>query len=287
MRVTLALTLGSLFVLCQSPSQNEVLPSAFWVYITAGVTSFQGSPDLGSVYKKSWQRFVGTILGGLLGSGIGIVSLLIPTNYNNDGTPLFVWQTVYLGVSQMLLSFTGVYFICHHGFRSHYSAMLGTVTAGMTLLAFHDIDADQAWKRGVFRITNIALGGIVGSMTSLIVFPVSTKYLIETKVKDPIQTTGSAVKEVLEMTEKEVPSYHTLVLSPDIPDLAHDVCIKCIEGLHKVKSLFPLLDYDPIFKRKTQDEKQKYLESWNLELDRILRIQTSLLWLDNIIRQNS
>ena len=51
-----------------------------------------------------------------------------------------------------------------------------------------------------------------------------------------------------------------------------------------MKELFPLLDYDPTFKRKTQDEKRKYVESWNLKLDRISHIQMSVVWLDNIIR---
>jgi hypothetical protein len=288
LRVTLALTLGSLFVLCQSPNPNETgLPDPFWVYITAGITSFQASPDLGSVYKKAWQRFVGTIFGGMLGLGIGAISLLIPTtNYNrDDGSLSFMWQAIYLGVTQVILSFTIVYGSCYFGFRSHYSAMLGTITCGMALLAFHSSDNDNSWKKGVFRVINIIVGGIIGSLTSLIVFPVSTKYLIETKVKNLTQMTGSAVREVLETAGKDdEPSYQTLVLNPDTSDSAHDAYIKCIDSLHKVKELFPLLDYDPTFKRKTQAEKRKYVESWNLKLDRISRIQMSVVWLDNIIR---
>jgi len=287
LRVTLALTLASLFVLCQSPNPNEAgLPDPFWVYITAGVTSFQASPDLGSVYKKSWQRFVGTIFGGMLGLSFGAMSLLIPTtNYYDDGSLSFMWQAIYLGVSQVILSFAVVYGSCHYGFRSHYSAMLGTITCGMALLAFYSSDNENSWKKGVFRVVNIIVGGIIGSLTSLIVFPVSTKHLIETKVKNLTQMTGSAVREVLETTGKDdLPSYKNLILNPDTSDSAHDAYIKCIEGLHKVKGLFPLLDYDPIFKRKTQDEKRKYVESWNLKLDRISRIQMSVVWLDNIIR---
>ena len=288
LRVTLALTLGSLFVLCQSPNPNEAgLPDPFWVYFTAGITSFQASPDLGSVYKKTWQRFVGTIFGGMLGLGIGAISLLIPTtNYNDDdGSSSFMWHAIYLGVSQVILSFTIVYGSCYFGFRSHYSAMLGTITCGMALVAFHSSDNDNAWKTGVFRVINIIVGGIIGSLTSLIVFPVSTNHLIETKVKNLTQMTGSAVREVLETAGKDdEPSYKTLVLKPDTPDSAHDAYIKCIDSLHKVKELFPLLDYDPTFKRKTQDEKRKYVESWNLKLDRISHIQMSVVWLDNIIR---
>ena len=289
LRVTLALTLASLFVLCQSPNLNEaVLPHSFWVYATAGITSFQASPDLGSVYKKSWQRFVGTIFGGMLGMGIGAISLLIPTtdyNDDDDGSLSFMWQAIYLGVSQVILSFTVVYGSCYFGFRSHYSAMLGTVTCGMVLLGFYGSDIENAWKTGVFGVINIIVGGIIGSLTSLIIFPISTKHLIETKVNLLTQMTGSAVREVLETTGKDdEPSYETLVLNPDTSDSAHDAYIKCIDSLHKVKELFPLLDYDPTFKRKTHDEKRRYVESWNLKLDRISRIQMSVVWLDNIIR---
>ena len=54
----------------------------------------------------------------------------------------------------------------------------------------------------------------------------------------------------------------------------------------QVKGLLPLLDYDLSFKRKSSDEKRRYLESWNMILDRLARIHNNISWIDNILRSN-
>lgn len=58
-RVSLALTLGSVFTLAFSAGLDKGYPDAQWVYITAGVVSWQSNPDTGSVFKKAWQRTLG------------------------------------------------------------------------------------------------------------------------------------------------------------------------------------------------------------------------------------
>ena len=102
-RVTVALALSSLVVLCQPPYPDEVLPSPFWVYITAGVTSFQASPDSGAVMKKAWQRCLGTIIGGVFGLAFGAITILIPlsTTLNNP----YVWQALYIGTCTIIIVF--------------------------------------------------------------------------------------------------------------------------------------------------------------------------------------
>lgn len=287
-RVTVALALSSLVVLCQPPYPDEVLPSPFWVYITAGVTSFQASPDSGAVMKKAWQRCLGTIIGGVFGLAFGAITILIPlsTTLNNP----YVWQALYIGIIQILVSFGIVYYAATHGYRSHYSAILGTVTMGIALFAFYTTtDIHEGWKKGVFRILNIAMGGIVGSLVSVTIFPVSTKHLIEQKVQTLIIDTGTTAKQVLCSVHKQenaLPSFHTMIVDPSTTDPARTAVLKCIEGMHKVKGLLPLLDYDLSFKRKSSDEKRRYLESWNMILDRLARIHNNISWIDNILRSN-
>ena len=302
-RVTVALSISSLFVLCQSPDPNEeVLPSAFWVYLTAGVTSFQASPDNGAVMKKSWQRFLGTIIGGLIGLAAGSITIVIPvvsTSESTIGNNPYVWQALYIGITQIFCSFVMVYWAVSHGYRSHYSAILGTVTMGIALFAFYTTDVQDGWKKGVFRIANIAIGGIVGSIVSLTVFPVSTKRLIERKVQQLIVDTGIAARMVLSSTapargtnnnnassNKSRPSFHAMAIDPNLTDAARESIVRCGEGRQKIKSLLTLLDYDLTFKRKSTEEKRRYIESWNIVLDRLRRMHNNISWIDNILRSN-
>jgi len=286
MRVTVTLTLSTLFVFFQSPDPAEQkLPTAFWVYITAGVAAFQATPELGSVCKKGWQRFLGTVLGGILGLGVGAIALLVPLNYG-DGGGEWLWRGLYLGVSQVFLAFGITYFSCRWGLRGHYATILGVCTMGLTLLAFYRVDIENAWKVGTFRVINIAFGVIVAAVSSLVVFPVSTARHIDKEMTSLIEATGTAVKEVLAETEREdpLPSFRAIAVDETVKDTAHDAYIQCIEKLHKIKGFFPLLDYDPTFKKKTRDEKRRRMEDWNLKLERILRISVGVAWLDNIVR---
>merc|ERR1712224_1170814 len=112
--------------------------------------------------------------------------------------------------------------------------------------AFYSVDIDESWKKGTFRIVNITLGGLVAAFASLVVFPVSTARHIETEVKSLIETTGTAVREVLAETEREdpLPSFRAMAADETVEDPAHDAYIQCIEKLHNIKALIPLLDYD-------------------------------------------
>ena len=82
------------------------------------------------------------------------------------------------------------------------------------------------------------MGGIVGSLVSVTIFPVSTKHLIEQKVQTLIIDTGTTAKQVLcsvHKTEDALPSFHTMIVDPSTTDPARTAVLKCIEGMHKVR----------------------------------------------------
>ena len=82
------------------------------------------------------------------------------------------------------------------------------------------------------------MGGIVGSLVSVTIFPVSTKHLIEQKVQTLIIDTGTTAKQVLCSVHKQenaLPSFHTMIVDPSTTDPARTAVLKCIEGMHKVR----------------------------------------------------
>lgn len=163
LRITAAMTMSSLFVLLSSP-----VPEPTFIQITAGIVCWQPTNDIGSVLKKAWQRTVGTTIGGLIGLGVGGVSLLIEPAGSSE-------QALYLGLVTAAVNYSMAYFANAMGLREHYSAVLGTLTAGFVTLAFFDENGNDAWSLGAFRIVNIIIGGLIGSICCLVVFPESTK----------------------------------------------------------------------------------------------------------------
>jgi uncharacterized membrane protein YgaE (UPF0421/DUF939 family) len=277
LRVSFALTLASLFILCFDQESGVEYPDSLWVYITAGIVSWQPTPDTGSVFKKAWERNLGTVSGGLLGLLVGAISLTFP-DHGSSG------QATYLGISNSLLSFVIAYCTCELGFRAHYSSILGTFTFGIALLAFYNAEASTAWRVALFRIVNIVVGGLIGSTVTLIVFPVSTKHLIESNVEDVKKQAGETAMEVLTSFKDDLPSFQSIVQDKAAEDAGHAAYKKGIADIQKVKDLFPLLDYDPFFKRMSQKQRKDAIELWKIKIGRTMRIQMNIVCLDNIVR---
>jgi hypothetical protein len=275
-RVSLALTISSLFSLCFGVESEQVFPDAIWIYISACVVSWQATPDTGSVLQKLWQRAVGTTIGGLLGLGLGAISLTIP----EQGSP---WQAAYIGVCNSIVSFAIVYCVCEHGLRAHYASILGTLTFGMALLPFYQEEPLNAWNVAVFRIIDIVIGGLIGSIASLMVFPVSTRTLIDAKISNSTKQAGYTALEVLSAigTMGRLP---TIVRDKATEDPGHAAYRKGMEDIHSIKALFPLLNYDPIFACINKQEKEEVIGNWMENLERIMRVQMNIICLDNLVR---
>jgi gas vesicle protein len=279
LRVSLALTLGSVFCLAFGARLESGYPDAQWVYITAGVVSWQSNPDTGSVFKKAWQRSLGTTVGGLLGLGVGTISLAIPEHGSSA-------QATYIGVTNSLITFAIVYATCEMGFRRNYSSILGTFTFGIVLLAFCNTEAKDAWRVAFYRIINILLGGIIGSVASLVAFPISTKHLVESKVSAAMKQAGETATEVLSAIgdENGLPSYHSIARDQTAEDPGHAAYEKGIAGVQDIRALLDLLKYDPFFTIMSEQQKRDTVEVWKVKLDRVLRIHVNIITLDNVVR---
>ncbi|KAG7364247.1 aluminum activated malate transporter [Nitzschia inconspicua] len=277
LRVSISLTLASLFTLCFSADEEIFFPDAVWVYVTAGVVSWQPTPDTGSVFKKAWERSLGTVLGGLVGLSVGAVSLIFPEHGSSE-------QAMYIGISNTVVSFLIVYCTCEHGLRAHYSSVLGTFTFGIALLAFYSVEANTAWRVATFRIVNIVVGGLIGSLVSLVIFPTSTRHLVEWKVSDAKTQAGATALEVFASLEDGLPSFKNLIQDEEVEDPGHAAYKKGIADIQTVKGLFPLLDFDPFYLAMTPRRRKEMLELWRVKLGRTMRIQMNIMCLDNIVR---
>ena len=273
LRVSLAITAASLFILAFS------WPDAQWVLITAGVVSFQSNPDTGSVFKKAWQRTLGTTCGGLVGLGFGAISLAIPEEGSSG-------QAAYIGVVNSLGSMVMVYITCELGFKSHYASILGVFTFSIALLAFYDTDPADAWRVAIFRIVNIALGGAIGSASTLLVFPVSTKTHVEKQVSAAMKQAGETAKEVLCAIGHEdgLPSYKSMIRDQTTEDPGHAAYKQGVAGVQTTKALLDLLKYDPFFTSMNKQKKQEMVETWRAKLGRVMRIHANIITIDNVVR---
>ena len=277
LRITTSAFLASLFILVPAPEHQ--FPEGVWILITAVVVSWQASPDIASVSKKMIERLLGTVMGACVGLLLGGVSLLF-LEHGSRGHSLYLLACLLVG------TFLCAYSACNTGQRGHYSAVLGCATFGIILLSFYE-DTDYTgdlWRTGVFRMLNICIGGLLAGLSSLCVFPLSTKTLIEQKVTELITETGKTSHAVLVAAALPPPPLHALARKEEKEDESHKLYMKCLEGWKNTRQLFSLLPYDPIFAQLSDDKKKVFWETWRLRLGRVLRIQATLVMLDGLNR---
>lgn len=277
LRITTSAFLASLFILVPAPEHQ--FPEGVWILITAVVVSWQASPDIASVSKKMIERLLGTVLGACVGLLLGGVSLLF-LEHGSRGHSMYLLACLLVG------TFLCAYSACNTGHRGHYSAVLGCATFGIILLSFYE-DTDEAgdlWRTGVFRMINICIGGLLAGLSSLCVFPLSTKTLIEQKVTELIVETGKTSHAVMVAATMPPPPLHALARKEEKEDESHKLYMKCLEGWKNTRQLFSLLPYDPIFARLSDSEQKLFWETWRLRLGRVLRIQATLVMLDGLNR---
>lgn len=290
LRLTTSFALASLFVLLPTKSSGNVdhdddqrhgIPEPLWIVITAGVVSWQGSPDFASVAKKMIQRSMGTVLGAIIGLGVGSLSLLISKDHHGS-----IQQGLFVLGSLVVGTFSFAYFASRYGYRGHYSAILGCITFAIALLAFYDTNAAKdAWRVGVFRSVNICIGGILGGVASMLIYPVSTATLIEKKVSKLIKDTGETSRAVLLAAVSDPPpNLVFLARKQQTEDESHQRYMKCLIEWQKTRQLFDMLSYDPFFQGYSKEKQKLVWETFRLRLGRVLRIQVTLVMLDGLNR---
>lgn len=302
-RLSFVLTMSSLFVLAQPPDY-QAYPQGVWVYISALMVSWFPSMDVASVAEKTFQRVLGTVIGSCLAVCCGFLSLLMPS---------FVWQGVFIGcciaLLSFLISFAMVQFKTSFG-KYSYACLLCLLTFGIAILPFYT-DEDPKWKKGVYRVANVIIGCGIGAVGALVCWPRSTKAVLRDKIQAQVKLAGEASEAVLvfasETFAKRMKNedqgllFSAVELSvrrclgnrlqeddvhAQVNDAAHEKYNKALSEWKAVKSVFPLTKYDPFNLCRNTKEYEAYREEVSMTLARALRIQTTVVLLDGVVRSD-
>lgn len=224
-RMALTMALGSLLVLLPPALGASEWPEAAWVYVTAGIVSWQAGPDTAPVFKKLVERIMGTMCGAVLGLAIGFVSMAVAgavtggddrddEDGDKDGTSYLRAQAIILGILLPMVVFLGTFLVTKAGYRGSYVSTLTNVTIGLVVLAFFgttgdDNDGDDGddeprgrppWTHGLYRVLNIFIGCAIAGVVTCLVRPFSTHHQIRAKVEKLSKLTGKSVRAVMEAT---------------------------------------------------------------------------------------
>jgi len=302
-RLSFVLTTSSLFVLAQSP-ESQSYPQGVWVYISALMVSWFPTMDVASVAEKTFQRVLGTVIGACLAIACGFLSLLMPS---------FVWQGIFIGCCIMLLSFFFSFAMVQYKplfGKYSYACLLCLLTFGIAILPFYT-DKYPQYEAGLYRVANVIIGCGIGTVGALICWPRSTRTMLRDKIQAQVKLAGEASEAVLVFasetfakrmkneTQSALVSAAALSvrrsLGKSLPpqdaedhvnDAAHEKYNKAIGEWKAVTSVFPLAKYDPFNLCRDTKAYEAYREEVSMTLARALRIQTTVVLLDGIIRND-
>jgi hypothetical protein len=308
-RLAFVLTMSSLFVLAQSP-ESQSYPQGVWVYISALMVSWFPSMDVASVAEKTFQRVVGTLIGASISIALGFLSLRLQMTS-------FVLQGIFIGcciaVLSFAISFAMVQYKTSLG-KYSYACMLCLLTTGIALLPFYTDERPKYYK-GVFRVINVIVGCGIGALGALICWPRSTREMLSDKIEAQVKLAGEASEAVLLLAaetfesrmnnERQAKMISAVALSVrrSIPakrksasqtiendvkvnDEAHAKYNAAIGDWKAVKNVFPLTKYDPFNLFRDSEAYEAYREEVCLTLARALRIQSTVVLLDSVIRSD-
>jgi hypothetical protein len=292
LRLSIGLTLSSLFVIVPIPATTlgTSYPQGIWVFITVGMTAWQPRMDRATVFKKCWQRILGTFYSALLGMVAGYISLVIEESFGTAAA-----QRTYMGISVAIYAFVHGYIVDKIGLRSCYVTTLGNFTFGLALFGF--LEEDQPWLIGTFRVVNIMIGIIICMLVAVTVFPLSTKGMLEQMVKDHIKITGESVDMILGQVNDMLlngrcPNGLTEMIVKGKDDDVHTKYIRCVDDWASCRSVIPLLKEDPLSSscwgcpKKTPDN-DPFRSSLRMTLVRCFRIQVNVISIDGICRSDA
>jgi hypothetical protein len=242
-------------------------------------------PDTASITKKTLERIAGTIAGAAMGLAMGGLSLLVGPQGSSE-------QRAFLGIGVTVFGFLYPFLISRCGSVRSYAAAVVILTFGIVALVFYVPDVSDPWKSGLWRIVNIVIGCIIASVCSLIVFPLSTKEVIRSKVNCIMKSTGVATRAVFEAAadvsegKRLPPSIWDLAKTSGRPaeDLAHRMYQSGAQGASEIRSLLPMLRFDPLFRKMSQKKQTVWTEHMNVLLDKTFRMQVAVVMLDSLIR---
>ena len=324
-RMAVCLTLSSLFVLAQSPADTHHFPEGMWVLITVLFVCWFPTLDAASVLEKSIQRLIGTLIGAALGVLCGFISLFVEKQYGVRAQAICLACSIAL-VSFSVCGYAvhvkigGTSLIT----RYNYAVILLILTFSICLMPFYTIEAENlAWKKSLFRVVNVVIGCFLGVGLSMVVFPRPTVCILQDKISKQIELAGEAAEAVLH-TAVDMFSESTYAGNANAPPLAladeilasatarqsvrmrmptirrpwrkvdsvlgHDVVLEKYEAATKewrtATSQLGMLRYDPFNIGRPNDLLQKFRTETANTLARAQRIQTTVVLIDGIVRND-
>jgi len=155
-RMSVCLTISSLFVLVQAPSDKHHFPEGMWVLITVLFVCWFPTLDAASVLEKSIQRLIGTLIGASLGLLCGFVSIFFADRFGVHA------QAISIVVQLAIVSFSACSYAVKKKFlpRYNYSVILLILTYAICLMPFYSVVPN--WRRSIFRIVNVIIGCFLG-----------------------------------------------------------------------------------------------------------------------------
>jgi len=206
-------------------------------------------------------------------------------------------QAAVLGAGIVLGTFAIPYVSIRLGFRDSYAARLGVITFGIVANSFLvPNNGEEGWETGMFRAANILLGCVV-ALISLLLWPQSTKTLIEKKVRAQMTISGDSAAKVLDLAydsfvNKRSPAHWQSFFVADLPnnnnsegDSAYEAYTKGMKTWKTCMDMFPMLSYDPLFfVAATKKERDRFKEHMMIRSQRAFRIQINLVMMDSIVR---
>jgi len=254
LRLSIVVTLSSLFVLVQNPDDEYAYPQGTWVFVSALMVSWFSSMDVVSIAEKTFQRILGMIVGSCLGVGCGFLSVLIQ---------VYSMQAMFIGICiatvTFLVSFAMVAFQNSFFSKYLYASLLCLLMFGITILPFYTDNEDE-WRAGVYRITNVIIGCAIAAIGAFVFGPRSSEAVLKEKVDEQVKLAGEASEAVMQFASKTLASHDkdgpstTIVTESkirvedhgdDVNDTAYQKYKKAFGDYKSVQEVFPLAKFNP------------------------------------------
>jgi hypothetical protein len=318
LRMAVLLTVSALFVLVKT--DTWYYPDGMWVLVSVLFVCWFPSLDAASVIEKITQRLIGTVVGSFLGLSCGFFSIwAFPTRTNQAiylGVCMFVYNfaIIFLAGSCKVGEVKVIR-------RYAYATILCVLTFCICMLPF-GLDEDPKWELGVWRVCNVIVGCLLGAIGSIVVCPRSTTSVLHDKTVRQVKLCGEASEAVLHMAADHFAGKVQITrLADELIDAPLETAVKwkinglnnsgniskgktsndadvalkkyedAIEDWKASKMLFPLTKYDPFFfswgKDKQFCEKKAFNKEIARTLARSLRIQTTIVMLDGMVRNDT
>jgi len=196
----------------------------------------------------------------------------------------------------------------------NYATILCLLTFIICLMPFYSM-SDKQWHKSMYRVMNVIIGCFLGVGLSMMVFPRPTLTILQDKISKQIELVGEASEAVLH-TAAEIFSEETYIplsladeiigrgsvrmRTPSIQrtwrktasdyDYGHDVVLEKYEAATKewraAKAQLGMLKYDPFNIGLPDDLLQTFRNEVAQILARAMRIQTTMVLIDGIVRND-